>query len=68
TKYYKWIEKKSKEGIIPIIDHLELDKVKEIGKGGHGTVYSAEYRGAKIVFKEIKDKDNVIRKIVNEVT
>ncbi|RIB07239.1 kinase-like domain-containing protein [Gigaspora rosea] len=61
SRYNEWI----KNSDIPIIDQSELYKVKEIGKGGHGTVYSAEHRGEMIVYKEIKD--NKIRKFVNEV-
>ncbi|CAG8599208.1 21903_t:CDS:2 [Gigaspora margarita] len=64
-RYYEWIEENLGSGVIQILDHFEFNEINEIGRGGHGVVYSAEYRGEKIVYKELKN--NTIRTIVNEL-
>ncbi|CAG8751644.1 5576_t:CDS:2, partial [Racocetra persica] len=56
---------KIKNGDIQIIDYSEFSEINEIGRGGHGTVYSAEYGGTKIAIKDLRHTD--IRTIVNEL-
>ncbi|CAG8752939.1 12519_t:CDS:2, partial [Racocetra fulgida] len=50
---------------IRVLDSSEFSDFTRIGKGGHSTVYSAEYRGTKIAVKEIKSED--VRAFTNEV-
>ncbi|CAG8586471.1 3513_t:CDS:2 [Gigaspora margarita] len=64
-RYYEWIEKNLERGVIQILDHSKFRDINEIGRGGHGVVFSAEYCGENIVFKELKN--NKIRTIVNEL-
>ncbi|RIB09737.1 kinase-like domain-containing protein [Gigaspora rosea] len=64
-RYHEWIDKNLEKSVIQIIDHSKFSDIKEIGKGAHGTAFSAEYNGVKIVYKETKDSE--IKKIVNEI-
>ncbi|CAG8699465.1 16197_t:CDS:2, partial [Gigaspora margarita] len=58
-KYLKWLKEELEEGNIDFYEYSLFRNVKEIGKGGFGFIYSAEYDydEVKVALKSLKTKE-----------
>ncbi|CAG8623207.1 12614_t:CDS:2, partial [Gigaspora rosea] len=65
-KYPEWLEKEQNEGKIIYYHHSQFNNVKFIGKGGFGSISSADYNGKKVALKTLNTKE-ATREFVNEL-
>ncbi|CAG8609945.1 15605_t:CDS:2 [Cetraspora pellucida] len=57
SKYSDWFEKALRDGIITLYKYSLYSNVKEVGKGGFGIVYSADYEGRKVALKSVNTNE-----------
>ncbi|CAG8501943.1 10720_t:CDS:2, partial [Cetraspora pellucida] len=57
SKYSDWFEKALRDGIITLYKYSLYSNVKEVGKGGFGIVYSADYKGTKVALKSVNTNE-----------
>src|ERR1044072_3981153 len=66
SKIDDFIKEATSNKIIELIPYDQFDDVKEVGKGGFATVYSAIWENKIVALKCLHDSQNVSNKILNE--
>ncbi|CAG8813927.1 2946_t:CDS:2, partial [Gigaspora rosea] len=61
----KWLHQVSKDSSIASIEYSSFKNIEEIGKGGFGTVYSANYEDTTVALKSLTYSET-IKDLVNE--
>ncbi|CAG8456815.1 5679_t:CDS:2, partial [Gigaspora rosea] len=72
-KYLKWLKEELEEGNIAFYEYSLFRNIKEIGKGGFGFIYSAEYDydDVKVALKSLKTKEatkEFVSEILNKIS
>ncbi|CAG8475312.1 7726_t:CDS:2, partial [Scutellospora calospora] len=66
SKYSKWVEEALKDGIIAFFDYSVFKDIQQIGKGGFGVIYSADYYNKKVALKCLGTNEPT-KEFVNEL-